>query len=162
MSRRSIRSLGGLAAVSAASLAAVAGLAGPAGATGSPRAAAAASATVGLRSTSLGKILVNSRGRTLYAFAKDGRNKDRCAAIEGCTTTWPVVTARGKPRAGAGVSASKLGTITIAGGKHQVTYAGHPLYTYVADGSAGETAYVGVTEFGGKWLAVKASGSLKG
>jgi predicted lipoprotein with Yx(FWY)xxD motif len=159
MSRRLLTRLGGVAAVGAASLAAVAG---SAGATGSPRAAAAASATVGLRSTSLGKILVNSRGRTLYAFAKDGRNKDRCAAIEGCTTTWPVVTARGKPRAGAGVSASKLGTITIAGGKHQVTYAGHPLYTYVADGSAGETAYVGVTEFGGKWLAVKASGSLKG
>ena len=165
MSRQTIRSLACLAAVSGASLAAVAGLAGPAGAAGaagSSGAHAAAAPTVSLRSTGLGKILVNSRGHTLYAFTKDGRNKDRCAAITGCISVWPVVTVSGKPHGGPGVSGSKLGTITISGGKHQVTYAGHPLYTYISDDSAGETGYVGVTQFGGRWLAVKATGSLKG
>jgi predicted lipoprotein with Yx(FWY)xxD motif len=162
MSRRSLTRLGGVAAVSAASLATLAGLPSPAAAVRSPRASAAAAATVGLRGSSLGKILVNSRGRTLYAFAKDGRNKDRCVSIEGCTSVWPVLTTSGKPHAGAGVKGTKLSTITIAGGKHQVTYAGHPLYTYVSDDGPAETDYVGVSQFGGKWLAVTASGSLKG
>ena len=162
MSRRSLTRLTGAAAAGAASLATVAGLPTRAAAVRPPGATVASAATVGLHGSSLGKILVNSRGRTLYAFTKDGRNQDRCMATEGCTSAWPVLTTNGKPRAGAGVKGSKLSTITIAGGKHQVTYAGHPLYTYVSDDSPAETDYVGVTQFGGKWLAVTASGSLKG
>jgi predicted lipoprotein with Yx(FWY)xxD motif len=162
MSRRSLTRLTGVAAVSAVSLATLAGLPSPAAAVRSPQATVASGATVGLHGSSLGKILVNGRGRTLYAFTRDGRNQDRCVTTEGCTSAWPVLTTSGKPRAGAGVSGSKLSTITIAGGEHQVTYAGHPLYTYVSDDGAAETDYVGVTQFGGKWLAVTASGSLKG
>jgi predicted lipoprotein with Yx(FWY)xxD motif len=162
MSRRSLTRLGGVAAVSAASLATLAGLPSPAAAVRSPRGTVASAATVALRSTSLGRILVNGRGHTLYAFTKDGRNKDRCVTTEGCTSAWPLLTVKGKPHAGAGVKGSKLSTITVAGGSHQVTYAGHPLYTYVSDSGPGETSYVGVSQFGGKWLAVQASGSLKG
>jgi predicted lipoprotein with Yx(FWY)xxD motif len=120
--------------------------------------AAAAPAKVSLRKTSLGMILVNGRGHTLYAFTRDAKNKDRCVTTSGCTGTWPVMTSTGKPTAGPGVKSSKLSTIKLANGSRQVTYAGRPLYTYVADSSAGETDYVGARQFGGTWLAVNAAG----
>ena len=121
--------------------------------------AAGAPAKVSLRKTSLGMILVNARGHTLYAFTKDAKNKDRCITTSGCTSTWPVVTSAGRPTAGPGVKRAKLSTIKLSNGSHQVTYAGHPLYTYVADSSAGETDYVGAKQFGGTWLAVNAAGA---
>jgi predicted lipoprotein with Yx(FWY)xxD motif len=120
--------------------------------------AAGAPAKVSLRKTSLGMILVNGRGRTLYAFTRDAKNKDRCVTTAGCPSTWPMVTSHGKPTAGPGVKSSKLSTIKLSNGSHQVTYAGHPLYTYVGDSSAGETDYVGASQFGGTWLAVNAAG----
>ena len=104
--------------------------------------------------------LVNSHGRTLYGFTRDSRNKDRCVTTSGCTSTWPVAASTGKPTAGPGVKSSKLSTITLSNGSRQVTYAGHPLYTYVGDSSAGETDYVGRQQFGGTWLAVNGAGKL--
>jgi predicted lipoprotein with Yx(FWY)xxD motif len=143
-----------------ATLAALAALAAPlaSAAAGPAHAAAAGPARVSLHKSSLGMILVNGRGRTLYAFTKDGRNKDRCVSSSGCTSTWPVLTSKGKPHAGSGVKSSMLSTIKLPNGSHQVTYNGHPLYTYVADSSAAETDYVGAVQFGGTWLAVNGSG----
>jgi predicted lipoprotein with Yx(FWY)xxD motif len=115
-------------------------------------------ATVKLAKSSLGKILVDGSGRTLYMFTKDRRGKDRCVGISGCTGTWPVLSTRGKPVAGAGAKSSLLGTITIAHGVKQVTYAGHPLYTYSGDFGPHQTDYVGTPEFGGTWYAVNAAG----
>ena len=115
-------------------------------------------AKVGLARSSLGKIIVNGSGRTLYLFTKDARNKDKCVAISGCTGVWPPLTTHGKPVAGPGVSSRLLGTITIAGGAKQVTYAGHPLYTYSADFGPHQTDYVGVSQFGGKWYALNGAG----
>jgi predicted lipoprotein with Yx(FWY)xxD motif len=118
---------------------------------------AAGAPTVKLASTGKGKILETKSGATLYAFAKDSKNKNKCAGISGCSSVWPTLAIKGKPVAGPGVSQSKLGTIKV-GGKTQVTYAGHPLYTYSAEPKG--TAYVGVSMFGGKWEAVTASGGL--
>lgn len=120
--------------------------------------AAGTPAKVSLRKTSLGMILVNGRGHTLYAFTRDGKNKDRCVTTSGCTSTWPVMTSNGRPTAGQGVKSSKLSTIKLSNGSHQVTYGGHPLYTYAADTSAGSTDYVGARQFGGTWTAVNAAG----
>lgn len=119
----------------------------------------AVAARVSLKKTALGMILVNGGGRTLYAFTKDAKNKDRCVTTSGCTSTWPVLTSSGKPKGGPGVTGAKLSTIKLANGSHQVTYAGHPLYTYVGDSGPAQTGYVGVSQFGGRWLAVKASGA---
>jgi predicted lipoprotein with Yx(FWY)xxD motif len=112
--------------------------------------------TVKLRNTKAGKILVNSRGFTLYTFTKDKPNMDNCDAT--CQLAWPPLIAKGKVVAGSGVKKSMLGTITLANGKKQVTYGKHPLYTYVADGGPGETSYIGVFASGGKWYAINASG----
>lgn len=121
-------------------------------------AAAKGAATVKVSNSSLGKILVNGGGRTLYMFTKDGRRKDRCFAIRDCAATWPPLTTKGKPVARAGAKASLLGTIKLPSGASQVTYAGHPLYTYTGDVMAHETDYVGTPQFGGTWLAVSSSG----
>jgi predicted lipoprotein with Yx(FWY)xxD motif len=118
-----------------------------------------ASTTISLRTTNLGKILVAPDGNTLYAFSRDARNQDRCAVVSGCTGVWPIVAADGTLKAGHGVNASLLRTITVRGVK-QVTYAGHPLYTYVADSGPADTAYVGVSQFGGAWPAVSATGRV--
>jgi predicted lipoprotein with Yx(FWY)xxD motif len=119
-----------------------------------PVARSSAAATVQLRHTSIGSILVSSSGRTLYEFTRDHANKNSCAAISGCSAVWPSLKANGRPTAGAGVKASLLST--TSGG--QVTYAGHPLYTYTGDSGPGATSYVGAKSFGGAWYALNASG----
>ena len=140
--------------VPSAALAALAGLAlaAPAGA------AAKGPATVKVANSSLGKILVNGSGRTIYMFTKDGRNKDRCVTTQGCTSIWPPLTTKGKPAARSGAKASLLGTIKLPSGSLQVTYAGHPLYTYSGDVMPHQTDYVGTPEFGGTWFAVSSTG----
>ena len=112
-----------------------------------------------LRRTHVGTILVNGRGFTVYAFTRDGHNKDICANVSGCPSIWPPVTTFGNAIAGPGVRSRLIGTITLNNGVKQVTYAGHPLYTYVADSAPGQTFYVNVSQFGGHWPAVNAAGS---
>lgn len=125
----------------------------------STRAHAAHGAKLQLRRTAVGTILVTGRGFTVYAFARDSRNHDRCAAIAGCTGIWQMVITSGTPTLGRGVRRSLVGTIRLAGAR-QVTYAGHPLYTYIADSGPGDTSYVGQSQFGGKWFAVNAAGHV--
>jgi predicted lipoprotein with Yx(FWY)xxD motif len=120
------------------------------------------SATVKLVHTSRGSLLVGPNGHTLYLFTRDGRNHDACVAISGCASAWPPFTVSGKAAAGQGVRKSLLGTITISHGRHQVTYAGHPLYYYVGDSAAAETSYLGINASGGGWFGVSASGSRVG
>lgn len=116
---------------------------------GDPAAVAAKAPTVALRKTSLGKILVASNGHTLYLFTKDPKNKATCTGA--CASVWPPLRANGKPKAGKGVSAKKLGVIK---GTHQVTYAGHPLYEWTGDTKAGQTTGEGINNF----YVVSASG----
>jgi len=110
----------------------------------------AKSSTVEVRGTRLGKILVNSQGRTLYLFKKDSGKKSACTGA--CAQFWPPLRASGKPAAGRGVSALKLGTIRRSDGKPQVTYGGHPLYTFQQDTKAGQTNGQGVSAFGASWF----------
>ena len=78
--------------------------------------------------------------------------------IRECSGTWPPYTTKRPPRGRPGVRASLLSSIKIAGGKTQVTYAGHPLYLYSGDSGPGETSYVGESAFGGRWYALNGSG----
>ena len=122
-------------------------------------ASAAGSGTkINLRQTALGKLLANPKGRTIYTFTKDKPNTDVCMKIKSCTSIWPPVTTKGKPVAGPGIQKSKLGTIKLPKGTLQVTYFGHPLYTYSGDFRPGQTDYVGVPMFGGKWFGETAAG----
>jgi predicted lipoprotein with Yx(FWY)xxD motif len=122
-----------------------------------PKTSSGASATVGVSKSSLGSILVNSTGRTLYLFKADVGTKSACSAA--CATAWPPLLATGKPTAGTGLTASQLGTITRSGGSRQVTYNGHPLYLFIKDTKAGQTKGQGVTAFGAAWFALTPSGN---
>jgi predicted lipoprotein with Yx(FWY)xxD motif len=120
------------------------------------RSATRTNTTVSLRKTALGPILVNSRGRTVYLFAKDRNGKSACNGS--CAKFWPPLLSRGKPTAGSGLRASLLGTTRRSDGSSQVTYNKHPLYTFALDKGAGQTRGEGNSAFGAKWYAVSAAG----
>lgn len=138
-----LRRLGlGVATLAMAS-AGLLGAAVPAGASGA--------VTVKLVSHSgLGKILVNRAGMTVYIFTSDAPNKSACTG--GCLAVWPAVTVpKGtKPKGGPGVKG--LGTIS-SGGKLQVTWDKHPLYTYALDSAPGVVNGNNVKEGSGVWYA---------
>ena len=114
-------------------------------------------ATVGISNTGLGKILVNSQGRTLYLFGKDSGTTSACTGA--CAGNWPPLRANGKPTLGTGADASLVGTIQRSDGKQQVTYNGHPLYLFKGDKKPGDTNGEGLTAFGGTWYVLSSSGN---
>jgi predicted lipoprotein with Yx(FWY)xxD motif len=126
-------------------------------ATAPPMTAGGQAATVGTASTSLGNVLVDSQGRTLYLFKKDAGTKSACTGA--CASAWPPLRANGKPTVGSGANASLLGTTARSDGKPQVTYNGHPVYTFTGDNAPGDTNGQGVTAFGAAWFALSGSGS---
>jgi predicted lipoprotein with Yx(FWY)xxD motif len=118
-------------------------------------------ATVSATSTSLGMILVDGSGRTLYLFEKDQPNQSACAGA--CAAAWPVDQSSGTPKAGSGVTASMLGTIKRSDNTTQVTYNKHPLYYFQGDSGAGQQNGQGVDAFGAKWFVVgPAGGAVSG
>jgi predicted lipoprotein with Yx(FWY)xxD motif len=86
----------------------------------------------------LGKILVNSAGFTLYIFKNDSPGQSNCSGS--CAALWPPLTIskNAHPTAGTGVK-GLLGVIQRSDGSYQVTYNGAPLYLYAGDTKAGET-----------------------
>jgi len=120
-------------------------------------AAQAKGATVSTIETSLGRIIVDSRGRTLYLFEKDRNGKSACSGQ--CAAFWPPLITNGKPVARNGARASRIGTIKRADGRLQVTYNHHPLYTFAQDTKAGQTNGEGVDNFGARWYTVSPAGA---
>jgi len=115
-----------------------------------------AAASLGVASTPLGRVVVDSKGRTLYLFEKD-RNR-RSACYGQCATFWPPLLTHGKPVARAGARQILLGTTRRANGSQQVTYAGHPLYRFVQDRKPGQTKGEGSREFGAGWDVLSPTG----
>jgi predicted lipoprotein with Yx(FWY)xxD motif len=132
---------------------------GSAGTTSSPTAGnssiAATGAVLKTASTSLGTVVVDSAGKTVYAFDKDARNSGTSACTGGCAGLWPAVTTTGANPAVVGVTA-KVGTISRPEGTTQITLDGRPLYTYSGDSGAGAVAGQGVK---GIWWAVTPGGA---
>ena len=120
-------------------------------------AAPASSTVVSTAKTGLGRILVNSRGHTLYLFGKDRNGKSACSGQ--CATFWPPLIANGKTRVAGGAKASLIGSIKRADGRRQVTYNHHPLYTFVKDTKKGQTRGEQLSAFGGVWYAVSPAGA---
>src|SRR6266849_8813049 len=112
--------------------------------------------TVSTAKSPLGRILVDSKGRTLYDFPPDKSGASTCYGA--CAAIWPPLTTAGKPHAGAGVRASLLGTTKRTDGKLEVTYNGHPLYYFVTDRKPGQTTGQGVNQFGAPWWVLSPAG----
>jgi predicted lipoprotein with Yx(FWY)xxD motif len=160
MTRNRSRSIGVLGAGGLAVLAAVAVGCGGGGATAAsapPKTASGQAATVGISSTGIGQILVNSQGRTLYLFKADQGTKSACTGA--CAGAWPPLLVNGKPTLGKGINASLVGTATRPEGTTQLTYNGHPLYLFAQDQKAGETNGQGVSAFGAAWFALNSAGN---
>ena len=129
-----------------------------ASATGPASSGSGGSATVDVANNpQLGKILVDSKGLTLYTFDKDTGSKSTCSGA--CAKGWPPLIASGKPTAGSGVSSGMLDTSRRSDGSMQVTFDGHPLYTFFEDKSPGDVTGNGSTAFGAAWNAVQPSGA---
>lgn len=106
----------------------------------------------------LGTILVEREGRTLYDFHKDTHTNyvgTSSACYGACAEDWPPLLTGGEPEAEGGAIATKLGILKRRDGTLQVTYYGHPLYTYEGDKKPGEASGNSLTAFGGKWSALQ-------
>jgi predicted lipoprotein with Yx(FWY)xxD motif len=119
--------------------------------------AAGTAARVGAAGSSLGRIVVDGRGRTLYLFEKDRNRHSACYGA--CAQYWPPLLTHGRPQARRGAKQSLIGTTRRRNGSVQVTYAGHPLYRYAGDTGRGQTNGAGLQDFGGGWDPISPSGT---
>jgi predicted lipoprotein with Yx(FWY)xxD motif len=107
----------------------------------------------------LGPVLVNAEGRVLYTFVPDNAKKVTC--VGACATVWPPLKLSGSKAVGSGtVKASLLGSDPNPSGGNVVTYAGWPLYTYVADTGAGVANGQALNLNGGLWYVISPSGTV--
>jgi predicted lipoprotein with Yx(FWY)xxD motif len=104
----------------------------------------------------VGAVLVDSKGFTVYDFHKDKGTTSSCYGA--CAEGWPPVLTEGAPSSGEGAKAAKLGTTKRKDGTTQVTYAGHPVYTFAGDSKPGEANGNNVDAFGAEWYALKGNG----
>ena len=160
--RRSTKTAAGAASalvlVALAGLGAASGSAAPgySGARDQSVGVAAGPAKIAVGRSSLGRILVTRQGRSVYLFEKDHRKASTCYGA--CAGEWPPVTTSGAPIAAKGVVDAMLGTRKRKNGTLQVTYNGHPLYTYAGDAKAGQTNGEGSNAFGGAWYVLSPAG----
>jgi predicted lipoprotein with Yx(FWY)xxD motif len=127
-----------------------------AGGTGGQFSASPQSTVVSTRDTSLGQILVDAQGRTLYLFQNDTGPASTCNGS--CASYWPPVPVTGQPHASGKAAATWIGVVSRSDGKRQLTYAGHPLYYYVGDSKAGQANGQGLNQFGARWYVLNPAG----
>jgi predicted lipoprotein with Yx(FWY)xxD motif len=104
----------------------------------------------------LGQVIVDSEGMTLYKFDKDKGTTSACYGE--CEGFWPPLTTSGEPMAKGGAQSSMLGTTERKDGTMQVTYNGHPLYTFAKDQKPGEATGNDFKAFGASWYALLPNG----
>jgi predicted lipoprotein with Yx(FWY)xxD motif len=121
--------------------------------TGSKATTAPATVIGSTTNPTLGRILVNGSGATLYRFTADQNGQSSCTGA--CAQLWPpfTVTAGSQPKGASGV-VGVFATSKRADGTTQVTYNGSPLYTFSEDKTAGSTAGQGVL---GMWFVANVS-----
>jgi len=115
-----------------------------------------AASLLSTKTSSLGTFLVDANGRALYLWDADHGSKSTCSGD--CAQDWPPLTATATPKASGAVKASLLGTTKRADGSREVTYAGHPLYTFAGDTQPGQTAGQGSNGFGAPWWVITPAG----
>ncbi|HEX5168217.1 MAG TPA: hypothetical protein VFW11_03530 [Cyclobacteriaceae bacterium] len=102
--------------------------------------------------STLGDILVDGKGKTLYIFSKDVAGQSQCTG--GCLTQWPVYFAE-DITPGAGIDAADFSTITRSDGQQQTAFQGWPLYYYSGDNASGDTNGEAI---GNLWFVAKPGG----
>ena len=111
-------------------------------------------------STSLGKVVVDARGMTVYLLTSDKPPTSLCSSS--CLAVWPPVSALASGAKPAGITAA-VGSTTDTNGKQMATVGGWPVYTFAQDQAPGDVTGEGIKSFGGTWWAVSPSGhAVKG
>ncbi len=114
----------------------------------------AASSVSSYDSSTYGNILSSTSGKIYYIFSADSKGKSRCTGP--CAKVWlPVI---GSATVSGGASSSLAATLTRSNGKKQVSYDGHPLYTFTGDSGPNEVNGEGLDQFGGYWYVISTSG----
>ena len=131
----------------------------PAASAAASPSAAAGGVTVNLADSTLGKVLADGTGKTLYVFTPDAAAAGKSVCNGDCATNWPPLLSDAAPTPGTGLDAEDFTTIARDDGTKQVAFYGHPLYFFAGDKAAGDTTGQGV---GGKWYAVGADGNMIG
>ena len=123
-----------------------------------PASSSAPAATTALhaQSSKYGEILVDGSGHTLYLLTADTGAKSSCYSA--CAAVWPPDATTGTPT-DSGVTASLVGTSARTDHTTQVTYQGHPLYTFAHDAQPGDVNGEGIASFGGTWYVVGVDGN---
>lgn len=154
---RARRPLIGAAALAAcgATLAACTG--GLTAATFSVTPTTAVGVTLSTERSPAGRVLATASGHTLYDFTPDTARSSACTTTL-CRRLWPPLVVTGTPSVGKGLHEKLVGTIRRAGGQRQVTYGGHPLYTWAGDGEPGMITGQAILNVGGYWYVVSPSG----
>ncbi|MDA8373412.1 MAG: hypothetical protein M0Z91_04030 [Actinomycetota bacterium] len=113
-----------------------------------------APATIKVEESPDGPVLASPQGKTLYMRLGDTPTHSGCFAT--CLLAFPPMLTNGAPQASGGILAGYLGVLTSADSGEQISYAGHPLYTYSGDKIPGQISAEGA---GGIWFAVTPGGT---
>lgn len=105
-----------------------------------------------------GLVITDGDGRPLYAFSLDEPNQSNCT--KRCTEQFPPKLKEGIINTGARVASDQINTMIRGDGLRQMTFAGRPLYYYIADKAAARSFGQGLESFGGTWHLVRPDGSL--
>jgi predicted lipoprotein with Yx(FWY)xxD motif len=124
-------------------------------ATSAPTAVASAASLSLAQNATLGHILADANGRTLYVFTKDAGATSSC--YDKCAQSWPALLTLGQPTLGDGVVSSLISTTMRTDGTSQVTYNGRPVYYFAKDKAAGDT--LGQSR-GKTWWVVSPEGNM--
>jgi predicted lipoprotein with Yx(FWY)xxD motif len=125
--------------------------------TTAPPAPPAAGSAITVGHTSLGSIITDGQGQTVYLFEKDTGTTSTCYGA--CAAAWPpVTTTAGQSGVSGGANQTLLGTTMRTDGTTQLTYAGHPLYRFAGDHKPGDTIGQGLKAFGAGWYVLAPTG----
>lgn len=104
-----------------------------------------------------GRVLATPQGHTLYDFTPDTPTSSAC--VSGlCVRLWPPLLTSGRPTVGRGLDQALVGTVRRPDGSLQVTYAGHPLYTWIGDNRPGMITGQALLNVGGYWYVLAPDG----
>ena len=122
----------------------------------SASASSSASGDLAVADSSLGQIIVDSKGMTAYYFTKDKKDSGKSVCSGDCLTAWPAIEATSDTPTGEGITA-ELGSITRDDGTKQVTVDGMPVYLFAKDKAPGDVTGQGV---GKVWYVVAPDGEM--
>jgi predicted lipoprotein with Yx(FWY)xxD motif len=116
------------------------------------------SLTLTVQRSPAGSILATGRGDTLYDFGPDTPTRSACVNV-GCVYQWPPLRAPETVRVGPGLEGALVGTVRRPDGSLQLTYGGHPLYTYIRDSVPGMVSGQAIDQDGGPWYVLSPAGN---